>query len=124
MKSTDKSEMKERFIAIRKKLDLNQKEFAEKVGCHRNRISDVERGLREPPKRTIYALCTELHIDLNWFVTGEGSMFQNETTKQADRASKEYEKQVELQEKLLVEKSKRLDEKDEHIKLLKQMLGM
>lgn len=116
------SGMRERITEIRKHLDLNQKEFAEKVGCHRNRVSDIERGLREAPKSTIFALCTELNIDLNWLVLGIGSMFQNKTGQASGQSFDESNKQIELLEKLIAEKEKLLAEKDARIKLLEQIL--
>ena len=116
--------MIERFIAIRKQLNLNQKEFAQKTGCHRNRVSDIERGIRETPKQTFFALCTELNIDLNWFVTGKGAMFLNETHCQPSQSPEESGKQIELLGTLIEEKDKLLDEKDARIKLLEKILDI
>ncbi len=121
------SGMRERITDIRKHLDLNQKDFAQKVGCHRNRISDIERGLREAPKNTIFALCTELNIDLNWLVLGVGSMFQSASGQWASKSSEqsidESNKQKNFLEQLIAEKEKLIAEKDARIKLLEQMLA-
>ncbi len=124
MTKDHKSEMRERMIAIRKHFGLNQKDFANKIGCHRNRISDIERGLREAPKNTILALCTALNIDLNWFILGVGAMFQDETECQPSQSTEELDKQIELLEMLIEEKERLLEEKEARIKLLGQILDL
>ncbi len=115
--------IRERLTAIRKHLDLNQRVFAQKVGCHRNRISDIERGLREVPKNIIFALCSELNIDLNWLVLGKGPMFQNESRYQSNPSSQASDQENEFLKKLIEEKEKQIAEKEAHIKLQGQMLN-
>jgi transcriptional regulator with XRE-family HTH domain len=120
--------VQERIISIRKYLNLNQREFAQRVGCHRNRVSDIERGLREAPKRTIFALHTELNIDLNWLVSESGSMFLTETQPHLNQIPEkpplelELNKQIALLKELLTEKDRLIAEKDARIGLLEQFL--
>jgi transcriptional regulator with XRE-family HTH domain len=112
---------------IRKHFDLNQKEFADKIGCHRNRISEIERGARDAPKKAILSLCTNLGVDLNWLILGVGRMFQNQSgdmpVETPAQPVNEFGRQIELMEKLLDEKDRLITEKDSRIKLLKQMLS-
>lgn len=62
---------------IRTQLGLNQTEFAKKLGVSRSIISEFESGSRSPSKDFIVAL-PNLGVSVDWFLTGEGSMFMQE----------------------------------------------
>jgi len=110
--------MRERMSMVRKQLNLSQFDFAQTVGCHRNRISDIERKLRDVPKSVIFALCRTLNVDLNWLFLGIGDMFMDETEYQPQQLPETLDKQIELLEMLLADKDKLIDEKDARIRLL------
>lgn len=59
---------------IRRILQLNQTEFAERLGVSRSIVSEFENDTREPSKEFIIAL-SKLGISLDWFLTGNGNIF-------------------------------------------------
>lgn len=67
--------MYKRVAEVRKKANLTQGEFAEKLGLTRNFISLIENGNRIPSDRTISDICREFSVNENWLRTGEGEMF-------------------------------------------------
>jgi len=66
------------FLTIRKKLGLNQTEYAEKLDSSQNLISKYEKGQVEVPFKIINNLHKILNININWFLTNKGDMFFNE----------------------------------------------
>ena len=116
--------MAERMRAIRKHLNLSQKDFSRMLNCYRNRISDIERGIRGIPKITLFALCRTLNVNLNWLVLGAGPMFQGEMESLPDQFSEEFAKQIELLQKRMEEKDRFIDEKDARIRLLEKSLDL
>lgn len=67
--------MYRRIVDVRKKHNLTQGEFAERLGLTRNFISLVENGNRDPSDRTISDICREFNVSETWLRTGEGQMF-------------------------------------------------
>lgn len=59
---------------IRRIMQLNQTEFAEKLGVSRSIVSEFENNTREPSKEFMIAL-SKLGISLDWFLTGQGIPF-------------------------------------------------
>ena len=55
-------------------MQLNQTEFAEKLGVSRSIVSEFENNTREPSKEFMIAL-SKLGISLDWFLTGQGIPF-------------------------------------------------
>ena len=68
--------MYKRIVEVRKKYNLTQGEFAERLGLTRNFISLVENGNRDPSDRTISDICREFNVNETWLRTGEGEMFK------------------------------------------------
>ncbi|MCT7530400.1 helix-turn-helix domain-containing protein [Aliarcobacter cryaerophilus] len=66
------------LIDIRKKLGLNQTEFADKLETSQNLISKYEKGQVELPFKIINNLNKVFNININWLLTGNGLMFENE----------------------------------------------
>ena len=66
------------LIDIRKKLGLNQIEFADKLETSQNLISKYEQGKVELPFKIINNLNKVFNININWLLTGNGSMFESE----------------------------------------------
>lgn len=68
--------MNERLKKLRKKLDMTQQEFADKMGIPRNNIAGYETGKRNPSDAVISLICkTDLpngKVNENWLRTGEG----------------------------------------------------
>ena len=55
---------------IRKKAGLTQQEFADRVGCHRNQVSNVERGEYIPQDQFLVAVSREFKVGIDWLRTG------------------------------------------------------
>ena len=67
--------MKDRIRALRKALDMTQKEFAEKIGLKRNSVASYEIGKNYPMDTVIKSICREINVNEDWLRTGEGEMF-------------------------------------------------
>ena len=68
------ADMVSRFIKIRAKSGLNQKEFADSLGVSRSMVSDIERGKRGPSRQILEVLADKYQISLNWFLLGIGNI--------------------------------------------------
>lgn len=67
--------MKERLKQLRKELNLNQQEFAEKIGINRGTLANYEVGRNEPIDAVVKLICDRFHVNEEWLRTGEGEMF-------------------------------------------------
>jgi len=63
----------QRFIEIRKKLGMTQKEFADQLGVSSGAIQGYEYG--KIPKGEVMLKLLEMGYDLNWLVGGTGKMY-------------------------------------------------
>lgn len=68
--------MKERLKELRKKLNLTQRELAEKIEVNISQISDWERGRFTLSPARIAQICAALHVRREWFETGEGDVLE------------------------------------------------
>ena len=73
------SDITERVISVRKKEELNQSQFAEKLGLQRTIISLCESGKRDFSDRTLRDIAAVFHINLEWLRTGVGDMKDEES---------------------------------------------
>lgn len=71
--------MNERIKAIRKKMDLSQEAFGERLGITKSSVSLLESGKNSPSEQTIRLICSEFGINENWIRTGKGDMFEQLT---------------------------------------------
>lgn len=69
------SEKKDRVIALRKELKLNQTEFGEKIGLGQHAISHIEKGNNNLSPRNAELICQKFNVNPRWLETGEGEMF-------------------------------------------------
>ena len=67
--------MKDRLKLLRKKLQLNQQEFADKLGINRGTLANYEVGRNEPIDAVIKLICGKFNVNEDWLRTGEGEMF-------------------------------------------------
>jgi transcriptional regulator with XRE-family HTH domain len=67
--------MKERLIAIRKALKLNQGEFAKRLGIKGGALSMIELGKNGLTDQNIKLICMIFNVNETWLRTGEGEMF-------------------------------------------------
>jgi transcriptional regulator with XRE-family HTH domain len=66
-----------RLKALRKSLNLTQKQFADIAGLSQGNISDIElgkRGFSQEAIISIYRYASDKNISVEWLLTGEGEM--------------------------------------------------
>ena len=68
--------MKERLKELRKKLNLTQRELAEKIGVKTSQVGNWECGLYKLTPARIAQICAALHVRREWFETGEGDVLE------------------------------------------------
>lgn len=76
--------MNNRIRELRKALDLNQKEFAEKIGLKQNTISYMESNGSKITEQNIKTICSQFSVNENWLRTGNGKMFIENEKKQKE----------------------------------------
>jgi transcriptional regulator with XRE-family HTH domain len=65
----------ERIKQIRSELGLSVAKLADKINIPARTITGYERGERTPSIEFLSQCCTVLNLNANWFVSGEGNMF-------------------------------------------------
>lgn len=68
--------MKERLKELRKKLNLTQRELAERLGVSTSHVGDWEGGRYKLTPARIAQICAALHVRREWFETGEGDVLE------------------------------------------------
>ena len=68
--------MKERLKELRKKLNLTQRELAERIGVSTSHVGDWEGGRYKLTPARIAQICAALHVRREWFETGEGDVLE------------------------------------------------
>lgn len=71
--------MKERIKLLRKKLELNQTEFGNRIGLKQATIAGYENGARNPNDSVLLSICREFNVNKEWIKTGVGDMFKKPT---------------------------------------------
>lgn len=83
---------KQRFRLLRG--NDSQVQFANKVGITKQKVSNYENGIVKPTYEVLVLLAEELHVNLNWLITGYGNMYiQNpiySATQERINREKEY----------------------------------
>lgn len=74
--------MNSRIATIRKENNLNQQEFANRLGLTKNFISLLETGNREPSDRTISDICKAFKVNEEWLVHGTGEKYADPSREQ------------------------------------------
>ncbi len=69
------NKISERLKYLRKQLNLNQKEFAERIGYKQNTVSEAETGKRSIAKRYLETVVDKFNVSHAWLFTGIGTMF-------------------------------------------------
>jgi transcriptional regulator with XRE-family HTH domain len=65
----------QRLKGIRKSLNMTQADFAIKMNISVTNLSDIENGKTHPCHDFFYRILKEFNINLNYCLSGEGSMF-------------------------------------------------
>jgi len=71
----------ERFKRARQSLGIKQTDIAKLFDSEPSFISNIERGLRAPPKRLLELFAKEYKVNLHWLFTNEGDMYIQEQKK-------------------------------------------
>lgn len=82
--------MKDRIKQIRKRLDLTQQEFADKIGIKQNTVATYEMGRTTPSDRAIFSICQTFNVNETWLRTGEGEMFNQSKTSELEALAQKY----------------------------------
>lgn len=82
--------MRERIRAIRKRQNLSQTKFGEKLGVSRNVINDIENGRVEAKPLIVKHICSVFGISEQWLLTGDGNMSAETTQALLDELATEY----------------------------------
>ena len=69
------SNLSERLKQIRKAKDLTQQELGELLDVSKQAVANVESGHNKPSIEFISKLIENLNINSNWFLIGQGEMF-------------------------------------------------
>lgn len=64
-----------RIKELRKVLNLNQQEFAKKIGVGQSTLGMIEVGKRTVNDRHVKLICSEFNVNEEWLRTGSGEMF-------------------------------------------------
>ena len=73
------SELKDRLRELRKTTGLSQTDFAEKLGCGRGAIKNLEEGKTGISSTFADLICRIYGSNVVWLETGEGEMFREPT---------------------------------------------
>lgn len=65
-----------RIKDLRKKLNLTQSAFGEKIGLTQNTITKYENGLRNASNQIVLSICREFNVNESWLKNGKGEMFK------------------------------------------------
>lgn len=82
--------MNNRIKEIRRKAELTQTQFGERIGLQQNSIARIEAGTRVPSEAVIKAICREFHIRPEWLMHGEGPMTVPTASKTLDEVARRY----------------------------------
>lgn len=69
----------DRVKAVRKKLNLSQTAFGEKLGTGIGVIKNIEYALVEPKEPFLTLICDVFDVNPDWLLHGEGEMFRAKT---------------------------------------------
>lgn len=70
--------MNERIKTVRKTANMNQTEFADKIGATRDKIASYETGRVIPTDTVLKLISKEFNVSYAWLKTGEGPMMDPE----------------------------------------------
>lgn len=67
--------MNERIKELRKRLNLTQQEFADRLSIKRGAVANYEVGRNTPSDSVIALICREFNVSERWLREGNGEMF-------------------------------------------------
>jgi len=92
----------ERVKAVRYMLNIKQKEFALAIKVTQSAISQIENGTVSISSDTLTNISSTYNVNINWLLTGQGSMFIGENTNNKDAMNEDIQRTNEkLMQKIL-----------------------
>ena len=82
--------MNERLKILRKKLNLTQQEFANKIGSKRNTIAKYETCANTPSTAVVSLICKTFNVNEEWLRSGYGDMFNPSPPDELENLAKKY----------------------------------
>ena len=82
--------IQERLKAIRKSMNMNQTEFAERLQMKQNSWSQIENEKNPLLDRHVKSLCKEFNVNEQWLRSGEGEMFSDASASLLDKLAEHY----------------------------------
>ena len=73
-------EIKDRLREIRRATGLSQVKFAKRIAISHSYIADMEHGKKPVNERLIRLIAAEFCININWFRTGNGEMYDEQSS--------------------------------------------
>ncbi len=73
--------LKDRLKEVRKKIGLNQTDFAKSINLTQSNYSRYESGVHEPPISLLENMRNCYNISTDWLITGKGFMFMEQGNK-------------------------------------------
>lgn len=61
----------ERVKEVRKRLNLSQEEFGNRIGLSKSGISNIEKGTRNVTSKHVKLICLTFDVNESWLMTGE-----------------------------------------------------
>ncbi|MDD3229531.1 MAG: helix-turn-helix transcriptional regulator [Oscillospiraceae bacterium] len=80
----------DRVKILRKKLDLTQASFAEKIGLKATAIGLYESGSRTVTERSIVTICQTFNVNEEWLRTGKGEMLKKNDDVEIAHLAREF----------------------------------
>jgi len=69
------STISERIKAVRKALNISQRDFCNGIYLSHSFYAKIETGTRNPNNRVYELICNKYKVNKNWLITGKGDMF-------------------------------------------------
>ena len=66
--------MNQRLKLLRKQFNLNQSDFALRIGVSQSAVAAWESGIRNPIDAIVQSICREFGVSESWLRTGDGPM--------------------------------------------------
>lgn len=85
-----------RIAYIRKKSELNQKEFAARLGISQGNLSDMENNKYSPSAATLLSVIRCFNVSIDWLLTGDGPVIIQVKKELEEELESLTEKEIEL----------------------------
>ncbi len=102
-----------RVKLIRKKLNISQADFGNKLGITGAGISKIENGKRNLTEQMLRMICKEFNINEKWLRSGEGEVFRQLPSEAIGRLADNY--RLDELDKRIISEYVRLDEKKRQV---------